>query len=58
MNVLLIQLGLTALQAILQSFTKAQAPQEVIDGLQAAITATQNHLNDLMSKADWEAQRG
>lgn len=58
MNVLLIQLGLTALKAILESFTKAQAPQEVIDGITAAIVATENHLNDLMSKADWEAQRG
>lgn len=58
MNVILVQLGLTALKAILESSTKANAPQEVIDAIGAAIVAVETHLNDLMSKADWEAQRG
>ncbi len=58
MNVILVQLGLTALKALFDSFTKAKAPQEVLDSLSAAISAVEAHLNDLMSKSDWEAQRG
>lgn len=58
MTAILVQLGLTFLKQFLTSMTQAKAPQEVIDALQAAIVAVENHLNDVMSKADWEAQRG
>lgn len=54
----LLQLGLTFLAQFLQSLTANKAPQEVIDAVQAAITALQAHQADVMSMADWEAQRG
>jgi hypothetical protein len=54
----LIGLGLNFLSQFLGSLTKAKAPQEVIDAIQASIVALQKHQTDLMSKADWEAQRG
>lgn len=54
----LIGVGITFLQSFLGSLTKNKAPQEVLDAVQATIAALQAHQQDVMSKADWEAQRG
>lgn len=54
----LISLGLTILNQLLGIFIKNKAPQAVIDAVQAAIKAIQAHRADLMTKIDWENQRG
>lgn len=54
----LIGVGITFLQSFLGSLTKNKASQEVLDAVQATIAALQAHQQDVMSKADWEAQRG
>ena len=54
----LINLGIGFLGTYLESLTKSKAPQEILDGVQAAITQLEAHKNDVMSAADWESQRG
>ena len=54
----LLSVGIGFLKQFIASMTKSNAPQEVLDGLQAAITALETHQADIMSKADWESQRG
>lgn len=54
----LIQLGISFLSTLIDSFTKSNVPQEVIDALNAALVAVQAHAADLISKADLESQRG
>ncbi len=54
----LLDLGLTFLRQFVGSLTKQNAPVEVIDAVQASIAALEAHQNDVMTKADWEAQRG
>ena len=54
----LLGLGITFLSQFLSSLTTNKAPQEVLDAVQASINALQAHQNDVMSKADWESQRG
>ena len=54
----LIQLGLGFGKQFLASLTKAQAPQQVIDAVSAAVDALQKHWNDDVTRANLEAQRG
>ena len=58
MTLILVNLGLTVLQQLLASFTAAKAPQEVIDAIKAAIVAVAAHRDDLLTKENFEAQRG
>ena len=54
----LIDIGVGFLRQYLSSLTSAKAPIEIINGIQASITALETHKNDVMSKANWEALRG
>jgi hypothetical protein len=54
----LIELGLAFLKPLLDRLTTSKAPQNIIDATQVMITALDQHKNDIMSKADWEKQRG
>lgn len=54
----LIELGLTFLKQFLTALSSNATPITVVDALQAAIVALEAHKTDVMSKADWEAQRG
>lgn len=58
MTLTLIELGLGLLNQLLSSFTKSNAPAEVINAINSAITAVQNHYDDEVTKAALEAQRG
>lgn len=51
-------MGAQLLEMLIGAFTKAKAPQAVIDGLTAAAAAIQTHQTDLITKANLEAQRG
>jgi len=55
---ILLSLGFTLGKTLLAQFTKAKAPQEVLDGIQTMLTAIETHANDVMSKEQWEALRG
>lgn len=52
-----IDLGLGVLETILSKL-KSQVPVEVVTAMQAAIDALAAHKNDLVTKANLEAQRG
>lgn len=54
----LLDLGLGFLRQFIISLTKQKAPTEAIDAVQASIDALAAHQADVMTKADWEAQRG
>lgn len=53
----LIDLGMTFLEMFLGKL-KTQIPAEVVTAVQAAIDALAAHKQDLISKANLEAQRG
>lgn len=53
----LISLGITFLQSFLEH-TSYKLPAEIITGVQSVITALVAHKNDLLTKANFEAQRG
>jgi hypothetical protein len=55
---ILIDLGLELGKDLLGSLTKAQAPQNVLDAAGATVAALEAHKNDLITKANLEAQRG
>jgi hypothetical protein len=55
---ILIDLGISLGKELLGSLTKAKAPQDVLDAAGAAVTALVAHKNDLITKANLEAQRG
>lgn len=54
---ILIDLGFAGVKAAIGAFTKAKAPQDVLDALQAAEQAIMAHQEDLITKANLEAQR-
>ncbi len=58
MNPILLSLGFQLGGILLSHFTRSQAPQEVLDAIQAAIDAIQKHAMDTMTKDEWEALRG
>ena len=53
----LIGLGISFLETFL-SHTKTKLPAEVLASIQATITALQTHYDDVVTKANLEAQRG
>lgn len=53
----LISLGLTFLQAFLSS-TKEKLPEEVLAAVQSTIASLTAHQKDVLTKANFEAQRG
>lgn len=55
---LAVTLGLKLLGLVVDTFTKAQLPQVLIDAAQSAYDAVEAHKNDLMTKDQWEAERG
>jgi hypothetical protein len=54
---ILIDLGLELGKDLLASLTKAKAPQEVLSAAQAAVDAIAQHQQDVITKANLEAQR-
>lgn len=54
----LIELGINLLSPLIGQLTKSSVPVEVTDALQAGLDALVKHKADLMSKPDWESQRG
>lgn len=55
---LLLSMGFALGKSLLSSFTKAKAPQEVIDAVQSMLDAIEAHAQDRMTKEDWESLRG
>lgn len=55
---LLLDLGFAFGKNLVASLTKAKAPQEVIDAVQASVDAIEKHAGDVMTKEQWEALRG
>jgi hypothetical protein len=55
---ILIDLGIALGKELVGSFTKAKAPQDVLDAVGATVSALETHKNDLITKANLEAQRG
>ncbi len=53
----ILGLGISFLQMFLGQLNN-QAPAQVVVAVSAAITALTNHQNDLITKANLEAQRG
>jgi hypothetical protein len=58
MTLTLIELGLGVLNSLMSTFTKSGVPTEVTNSIQSAINAVQAHYDDLVTKANLEAQRG
>lgn len=54
---ILLDLGITFLQQFLIS-TGQKIPSQVVAAIQAAIDALSAHKDDLLTKANFEAQRG
>lgn len=55
---LLLDLGSTFLKQFVSSLTKSNAPAQIIDAINATVNAIDEHKNDVVSKANLEAQRG
>jgi hypothetical protein len=55
---LLLDLGSSFLKQFLGSLTKSKAPAQLIDAVTATVAAIDEHKNDLITKANLEAQRG
>lgn len=55
---MLISLGLDSLESLIEHFTKAKAPTEVIESLKAAYDNVEKHGQDTMTKDEWDALRG
>lgn len=53
----LLNLGLTFLQQYLSGI-KNKLPAEVVSSIESSITALEAHRDDLITKANLEAQRG
>ena len=56
--VVLLDLGSSFLKQFLASLTKSNAPAQIIDGLTSVVTAIDTHKDDVINKANLEAQRG
>lgn len=54
----LIGLGLDSIKSLIAHFTKAKAPQEIINSLKAAYANIEKHGQDTMTKDQWDALRG
>ena len=56
--IVLLDLGSSFLKQFLASLTKSKAPAQLIDAVTATVEAIDEHKNDLITKANLEAQRG
>ena len=56
--VALIELGSGLLKQFLGSLTKSNVPAQIIDAGTAFVTALDAHKDDVITKANLEAQRG
>jgi len=54
----LISLALSLGETLVSELTKSGVPAQVIASIQAAVNALAAHKNDLITKANLEAQRG
>jgi hypothetical protein len=54
----LIGLGTGLLKQLAASLTTSNVPAEIIDGISNTITALEKHKDDVITKANLEAQRG
>jgi hypothetical protein len=54
----LIDLGTGLLKQLAASLTTSNVPAEIIDGISNTITALEKHKDDVITKANLEAQRG
>jgi hypothetical protein len=54
----LLDLGVQFLLPFLQSLKNGKVPAEVVAAVQAAIDAIAAHKQDLLTKANFDAQRG
>lgn len=54
----ILELLLPLFGSLLGQLTKSNAPNEVTDAVQAAITALTAHKEDLITRANLESQRG
>ena len=54
----LVGLGISFLQQFIPTLTANKVPVEVLTAVQAALTALQAHQTDLLTTANFEAQRG
>lgn len=58
MIITLLDLGVQFLLPFLQSLKNGKVPAEVVAAVQAAIDAIAAHKQDLLTKANFDAQRG
>lgn len=58
MTIQLIDLGISFLLPFLQGLKNSKVPAEVVAAVQAAIDAIAAHKQDLLTKANFDAQRG
>lgn len=58
MIITLLDLGIQFLLPFLQSLKNGKVPAEVVAAIQAAIDAIAAHKQDLLTKANFDAQRG
>lgn len=56
--ILAIELALALAKPLLAQLVKSKAPGEIIDATSAAIDSWDRHRSDLLTKANFEAQRG
>lgn len=55
---LLLDLGSSFLKQFIGSLTKSNAPAQLIDAVTAVVSAIDTHKDDVINKANLEAQRG
>ena len=56
--IVLLDLGSSFLKQFLASLTKSNAPAQIIDAVTATVEAIDTHKDDVINKANLEAQRG
>jgi hypothetical protein len=54
----LLDLGSVFLKQFVESLTKSKTPGQIIDSVVATVKAIDEHKDDVVSKANLEAQRG
>jgi hypothetical protein len=56
--VVLLDLGSSFLKQFVGSLTKSNAPAQIIDAVNGVVTAIDAHKDDVINKANLEADRG
>jgi hypothetical protein len=57
-TVAVIDLGAGLLKTLIESLTKSNVPGEIIDGITNLVSQLEAHKDDVITKANLEAQRG